>query len=55
MGFSFMQQQEQQKLNGHKAADQAANGNELDEKEDFLQQIRTKVSSLNLFWVLAFP
>lgn len=39
-------QQDQQKLNGQKEIDQAANGQGMDEKEDFLQQIRTK--SFNL-------
>lgn len=31
-------------MNGQKEADQALNGKGIDEKEDFLQQIRAKVS-----------
>ncbi|KAL5774277.1 hypothetical protein ACOSP7_011834 [Xanthoceras sorbifolium] len=38
--------QNQQKLNGHKEANQNANGKAMDEKEDFLHQIRTKSFSL---------
>lgn len=39
-------QQDQQKLNGQKEANQDVNGKEMDEREDFLQQIRSK--SFNL-------
>ncbi|XP_059669840.1 protein SCAR3 isoform X2 [Cornus florida] len=39
-------QPEQQKLNGWKEANQFANAKEMDEKEDFLHQIRTKSLSL---------
>ncbi|XP_050287300.1 protein SCAR3 isoform X12 [Quercus robur] len=38
--------QDQQKLNGQKEANQAVNGTEMDERGDFLQQIRSK--SFNL-------
>ncbi|KAK9268184.1 hypothetical protein L1049_010626 [Liquidambar formosana] len=38
-------QQDEQKLNGQQEANQAANGKGMDEKEDFLHQIRTKVSN----------
>ncbi|KAF3944465.1 hypothetical protein CMV_029070 [Castanea mollissima] len=38
--------QDQQKLNGQKEANQAMNGTEMDERGDFLQQIRSK--SFNL-------
>lgn len=40
-----MQQPDGQKLNGQKDAKQPSNGKEMNEKEDFLQQIKTKVSS----------
>lgn len=35
-----------QQVNGHKETNQAANGKGIDEREDFLQQIRTKSFSL---------
>lgn len=37
-------------MDGRKVASQAANGKEMEEKEDFLHQIRTKVSSHILYW-----
>lgn len=37
-------QEDQQKLNWKKEVNQKANGKGMDEKEDFLHQIRTKVS-----------
>lgn len=40
-----VKQEDQQKLNRQKEANQDANGKGIDEKEDFLHQIRTKVSS----------
>lgn len=39
-----MQHLELQKLNGGSEANQAVNGLSVDEKDNFLQQIRTKVS-----------
>ncbi|KAJ6333410.1 hypothetical protein OIU77_009307 [Salix suchowensis] len=39
-------QQDQQKLNCQKEANQSANGKDIDEKEDFLHQIRTKSFTL---------
>nr|XP_028954835.1 SCAR-like protein 2 isoform X2 [Malus domestica] len=44
-----------QHLNGQKEADQALNGKGMDEKEDFLQQIRTKVSHLFFLSFGCFP
>ncbi|KAI9198792.1 hypothetical protein LWI28_022188 [Acer negundo] len=38
--------QDQQKLNGHKEANRDANGKAVDEKDDFLHQIRSKSFSL---------
>lgn len=38
-------------MNGQKEADQALNGKGIDEKEDFLQQIRAKVSD-HFFFVI---
>ncbi|CAK7350421.1 unnamed protein product [Dovyalis caffra] len=39
-------QQDQQKLNWQKEANQSSNGKDVDEKEDFLHQIRTKSFTL---------
>ncbi|KAF5472968.1 hypothetical protein F2P56_009620 [Juglans regia] len=51
-----MGKQDQQKLNEQKEANRAMNGKEMDERENFLQQIRSKVSShlahFLVFWVL---
>lgn len=41
-----MQQPDWQKLNEQKEGNQTANGKVMDEKEDFLHQIRAKVRSL---------
>lgn len=42
----FVEQEDQQKLNGQQEVKRALNSNGMDEREDFLQQIRTKVGIL---------
>jgi hypothetical protein len=49
-----LQQQDQQEFNCQKEANQSANGKDIDEKEDFLHQIRTKVSLASFFPSLLF-
>lgn len=44
--MEFLFKQGQQKLNGQIEVNHAQNGKGMDEREDFLQQIRKKVSRL---------
>ena len=56
--IEFFAQQDQQKSNMQKEFNNAANGKGMDEREDFLQQIRTKVvafSVLSIFFWFLFP
>lgn len=49
-----LQQHDEQKLNWQQEANQPADGKGMDEKEDFLHQIRTKVSLFFHYDLVAF-